>query len=106
MANEYERRRTHSLAVTLPARTTNPTLGNGTGATRDVSSSGAYFYIESDLWKVGASIEYVLQLPSEITQGDPISVLCVGNLVRVEHLEGKMVGIAVAIESFASLQKQ
>jgi hypothetical protein len=106
MAIEYDRRRSRRFAVTLPVRTTNPALGNVTGATRDVSSSGAYFYIEFDLWKEGALIEYVLQLPSEITRSDPMTVLCVGKVVRVEHLAGKIVGIAAAIESFTALQKQ
>jgi hypothetical protein len=103
---ECEHRRTRRFALTLPVRTTNPALGDVTGATRDVSSSGAYFYIESDSWKEAASIEFVLQLPSDITHGDPMTVCCVGKLVRVEHLVGKMVGIAVQIESFTSLQKQ
>jgi hypothetical protein len=103
---ERERRRTHRLAITLPVRTTNAVLGNVTGTTRDVSPSGAYFYIESDLWKEAASIEFVLQLPSDITLGDPMTVFCVGKLVRVEHLAGKMVGIAVEIESFTSLHNQ
>jgi PilZ domain-containing protein len=103
---ECERRRTRRLAVTLPVCTTNTVLGNVTGATRDVSSSGAYFYIESDLWKEAASIELVLQLPSDIMLGDPMTAFCVGKMVRVEHLVGKMVGIAVEIESFTLRQVQ
>jgi PilZ domain len=103
MAIEQERRRTRRFNVTLPVRTTDPALGSVTGATRDVSRSGAYFFIESGLWKEGASIEYLLHIPTEITHGDAMTVLCVGKLVRVEHLEARMVGIAVDIESFRSL---
>lgn len=106
MTVEYERRRTHRIAIPLPVRTTHPQLGNVTGATRDISLSGVYFYIESDLWKEGVSIEYVLQLPSELTQADAMTVLCTGKTLRVEHLDGKIVGLAVAIESFTPLDKR
>ncbi len=92
--------------MTLPVRTTHARLGSITGATRDVSLSGAYFYVESNSWNEGSSIEYVLQIPSGIMLGDSVTVLCLGTVCRVEKLDGKMVGIAVSIESFTPLAKQ
>ena len=104
MSNDIERRRTRRIAVSVPIRTTNPALGNVVGVTRDLCLAGAFFYIASDSWKVGASIEYVLELPSEVTLADPLAVLCTGRIVRVEQLADKA-GIAVQIESFSILDK-
>jgi PilZ domain len=103
MDSEIERRTTRRIAASLPVRTTNAALGNVLGVTRDVSLSGAFFYVASDSWKEGASIEYVLQLPEELTLAEPVLVLCTGRVVRVEQLNDK-VGIAVQIESFSVLQ--
>lgn len=104
MTNDIERRKSRRIAVSVPIRTTNPALGNVVGVTRDLCLSGAFFYIASDSWKLGASIEYVLELPSEMTLADPLAVLCTGRIVRVERLESK-VGIAVQIESFSAFDK-
>jgi hypothetical protein len=104
MTNDMERRKARRIAVSVPIRTTNPALGNVVGVTRDVCLAGAFFYIASDSWKVGASIEYVLELPSEVTLADPLAVLCTGRIVRVEPAEEK-VGIAVKIESFSIFDK-
>ncbi len=105
MDSEIERRTTRRIAASLPVRTTNAALGNVLGVTRDVSLSGAFFYVASDSWKEGASIEYVLQLPEELTLAEPVLVLCTGRVVRVEQLNDK-VGVAVQIESFSVLQTE
>lgn len=77
-----------------------------TGATRDASSSGAYFYMENAPWNEGAPIEYEMRLPTEITHTDPISFVCRGKVVRVECLAGRMNGVAVAIESITLAEQQ
>jgi hypothetical protein len=105
MTVESERRRSRRFAVSILVRTTNPAQGNVVGKTRDISWSGAAFYIESDLWKEGASIEFVVQLPSEVTLAKPASVLCTGRIMRVEQLNGQ-VGLAVQTDSFSVLQRQ
>ena len=103
MESQVERRTSRRIAATLPVRTTNPALGNVLGVTRDLSLSGVFFYVASNSWKEGVSIEYVLQLPEELTLAEPALVLCTGKVVRVEHLDDK-VGVAVQIESFSVLQ--
>ena len=50
------------------------------------------------------SIELVLELPAEITLGEPTMVLCHGSIVRVQP-DVERVGIAVRIEHFDLLGK-
>ena len=68
------------------------------GVTRDVSSRGAFVYLQSDATE-GAPIEFLMTLPTEITLAEPIHVLCRGKVVRVEPSAAKP-GIAVAIENY------
>ena|SRR5215472_4949510 len=68
------------------------------GMTRDVSSRGAYVFLESNADK-GAAIEFLMTLPTEVTLAEPIHVLCSGKVVRVEQSAAKP-GIAVAIEKY------
>lgn len=77
-------------------------LENGTyevsGRTRDVSSRGVFFYVNSEI-REGASIEFIMTLPSEITLTDPIRVQCTGKVVRVDRGAGEQ-GVAVAIDKY------
>lgn len=77
-------------------------LDNGrremTGHTRDVSARGVFMYLETEI-KVGAPIEFVMTLPTEITLSDPIRVRCSGAVVRVEKTENEQ-GVAVAIRKY------
>lgn len=68
------------------------------GTTRDVSSRGAYVYLESGAGE-GAAIEFLMTLPTEITLAEPIHVLCSGKVVRVEQSAANP-GIAVSIEKY------
>jgi hypothetical protein len=99
MTDLQERRHPKRIQLALPIRTTTRNLGNVTGRTRDVSSSGIYFHTTPDHWMHGGSIELVLELPSEITLGAPAMALCHGRIVRVEA-EATRVGIAVHIQKF------
>ena len=68
------------------------------GRTRDVSSRGAFMYLETDI-TAGASIEFVMTLPPEITLADPIRVRCMGKILRVDKAtQGQ--GVAVKIEKY------
>jgi hypothetical protein len=77
-------------------------LDNGTyevtGRTRDVSSRGVFFYVNSEIAE-GASIEFVMTLPAEITLTDPIRVHCSGKVVRVDRTADEQ-GVAVAIDKY------
>jgi hypothetical protein len=68
------------------------------GHTRDVSARGVFIYLETDI-RVGAPIEFVMTLPTEITLSNPIRVRCSGAVVRVERT-GNEQGVAVAIAKY------
>lgn len=69
------------------------------GHTRDVSSRGVFFYMESHVHE-GSPIEFVMTLPSEITQTGPLRVHCTGKVVRVDNASTSEQGVAVAIEKY------
>jgi hypothetical protein len=68
------------------------------GHTRDVSSRGVFFYVNSDI-REGVAIEFVMTLPSEITLTNPIRVHCAGKVVRVDRMPNQQ-GVAVAIDKY------
>jgi len=67
-------------------------LETATGITRDMSTSGAFFWI-SGVHAVGESISFSIELK---TSGDRMMWICQGNVVRTE-LRGSDVGAAVRI---------
>lgn len=69
-----------------------------TGRTRDVSSRGVFFYVDSDI-REEASIEFIMTLPSEITLTEPIRVQCSGKVVRVDRSTQRQ-GVAVAVNKY------
>lgn len=95
-----EKRATRRFLLDLPIAI--KFLDNGTyevtGHTRDVSSRGVFFYVNSEIVE-GAAIEFVMTLPSEITFTDPIRVHCSGKVVRVDK-NAEAQGVAVAIEKY------
>jgi len=98
--SEMEKRATRRFSLDLPV--TVKFLDNGTcevsGRTRDVSSHGVFFYLDSEIHE-GASIEFVMTLPSEITLTEPIRVQCAGKVVRVDRRTYQQ-GVAVAIDNY------
>lgn len=97
---QSERRSNRRFSLDLPVVV--KFLDNGTyevtGRTRDVSSRGVFFYLNSGI-NEGASIEFVMTLPSEITLTDPIRVQCSGKVVRVDRIADRH-GVAVAIDKY------
>lgn len=69
-----------------------------TGRTRDVSSRGVFFYMNSEVHE-GESIDFVMTLPAEITLTEPIRVQCTGKVVRVDRAADQQ-GVAVAIDQY------
>ena len=97
---QLEKRSNRRFSLDLPVVV--KFLDNGTyevtGHTRDVSSRGVFFYVNSEIAE-GASIEFVMTLPSEITLTDPIRVRCSGKVVRVDRTADEQ-GVAVAIDKY------
>src|SRR5690348_2856698 len=60
--------------------------------TRDLSSGGIYFYMDSNLHE-GSEIEIVAMLPPEITKAENSWVCCKARVVRVESPESGPRGV-------------
>jgi hypothetical protein len=70
------------------------------GQTRDLSTSGVFFYADFEPAQ-GSCIELVLTFPPEVTRAASVSVLCRGTVVRVEPgVEENTTGVAVEIQSY------
>ena len=69
--------------------------------TKDISSSGVYLEFSTPI-DVGSSLDFVLTLPGEITQGKSVRVRCKGKVVRVDRAaaEGNAIGVAATIERY------
>lgn len=96
-----DRRRAPRLAIELPVE-----LDQGTGRTRDMSTTGVYFETPQAL-APGVSIRLSLMLAdAAVFVGEhpapaPLRLECEGRIVRVEHREDA-VGVAAAL-SFCRL---
>jgi hypothetical protein len=69
------------------------------GVTRDISSSGIYFYVQG--WTpTEPSIDIRISLPLEIKPATDVSAACSATVVRVEDtgIEGR-IGIAATIDN-------
>ena len=95
-----EQRSMRRFALQLPVDITFLHDGTSevTGRTRDVSSRGAFFYVQSEISE-GTPIEFVMTLPPEITLAEPVRVHCAGKVIRVDKSGGEQ-GVAVAIEKY------
>src|SRR5512143_772882 len=72
------------------------------GLTQDISETGVLFFINSRP-REQAPIEFMVELPSEVTMTDPMRATCKGRVVRVvqdEMADGY--GVAATIEGFTS----
>ncbi len=68
------------------------------GTTKDVSAEGIFFFSESEISE-GATIELVLDLPSEHVFKGAVTLRCVGRVIRTEeNLEEGKYGIAVVFD--------
>ncbi len=72
------------------------------GMTQDISESGVLFFIRSRP-REQAPIEFLVELPSEVTMTDPMRATCKGRVVRViEDQLSDGFGVAATIEGFTS----
>ncbi len=72
------------------------------GMTQDISETGVLFYI-SRKPREQAPIEFTVELPSEVTQTDPMRATCKGRVIRVVEDElADGYAVAATIEGFTS----
>ena len=68
--------------------------------TKDVSSNGLLF-VAANLPKIGSSIEFTMDMPSEIMGSEKdVSIHCTGRIVRHQRSEGEAMAAAVIDEYF------
>jgi hypothetical protein len=104
MDNSVERRASRRFTMTLPlsVRTSGPDGGmQRKGQTRDISFRGLYFWIDAD-FEPGATIEFILTLPREITKAGDVYIRCFAQIVRIEPDNGRR-GIAARIDRYEFL---
>jgi hypothetical protein len=87
-----ERRQATRFKGRLPVE-----LKNGTGLTRDFSTSGVYFETNQSLSR-GEPIEFSMIL-EHTSLGPQIRLRCLGEIVRVVPI-GEKTGVAAAIKSY------
>ena len=99
-----ERRASRRFRMKLPVsvRSFDGVAVSLSGLTQDISESGVLFFIGTRP-REQAPIEFVLELPSEVTMTDPMRATCRGRVVRViqDQLSDGF-GVAATIEGFTS----
>ncbi len=85
---DQDQRREERVSAALPVD-----LGTATGITSDVSASGVYFETDVD-YAPGSEIGFAIKLDGP--RGKEMKFKCQGQIVRVEHRNGK-VGVAAKI---------
>ncbi len=80
--------------------------------TRDLSNQGAYFYVAQDDGALiggetgfGGEVEFVVELPPEITLSTCCLIRCRGRAVRTESTASDLTGVAVAILEYSILRE-
>lgn len=75
------------------------------GLTRDVSVSGAYFFLDPvegpDILAEGAKLSFSLPLPVALTGRHGLHICCSGTITRVEKCPTGKLGIAVRVHSYS-----
>jgi hypothetical protein len=68
--------------------------------TKDISSNGLLF-VSNHLPSIGSSIEFTMDMPSEVMGWDSdVSIHCTGRVVRHQETEPEMMAAAVIDEYF------
>ena len=68
--------------------------------TRDISSNGLLF-VSTHLPRIGSSIEFTMDMPSEVMGwASDVSIHCMGRVVRHKHSEHESMAAAVIDEYF------
>jgi hypothetical protein len=72
--------------------------------TRDLSNRGVYFYLAfSDRPQVGQDLDFVIELPPEVTLSNACRIRCHGRAVRTEDTSPHETGVAAEILDYSIL---
>ena len=92
-----ERRRAPRTELQVPVKVRQNDGSAQSAVTRDLSSSGIFLYSDAAL-EPGTKLELVIMLPAGLGFGAGGWTLCEASIVRVEHSDGKGVGIAATLD--------
>jgi hypothetical protein len=77
------------------------------GFTRDLSNKGVYFYVGAgDQLQPGEELDFVVELPPEITLSNSCLIRCRGRVARTELTPRNETGIAAEILEYSILNEQ
>jgi hypothetical protein len=98
---EVNRRAQERFAIQAPL-----TMRLGTTSiaaiTRDLSNNGVYFYSKScDIFKVDQELDFVIELPPELTLTHDCEIHCHGRTVRTDQMSPSQTGVAAAILNYS-----
>lgn len=94
--------RRFSMRLPIAVRSAQGAFAPQSGLTRDLSEKGVFFYMSARPHQ-GHPIEFTVDLPSEVTETDPMRAVCKGRVVRVvEDTMADNFGIAATIDGFHS----
>ncbi len=91
-----------NLPVVVRAVAERKAADSRNGKTRDISTRGVYFLVDEQL-EAGSTLDFMLTLPAEITQGTEVFIHAQGKVVRVERKPGdeeERIGVAAMIEKY------
>ncbi len=103
-----DRRSTRRFQVSLPVMVWRSGMTSVLGTTRDISTSGIYFFLDQPLLP-GEAIDLAIRLTSDITQGKEMVLWASGRAVRLEEPGNSQcgrIGVAAMISCYHSLRKE
>ncbi len=101
---QSERRASRRFQMRLPVvvRSVDGVPMSLNGTTRDISETGVLFFLATRP-REQAPLEFIVELPSEVTLTDPMRATCKGRVVRVVPDEiSDSFAVAATIEGFTS----
>jgi hypothetical protein len=100
---KQERRAASRYDVLLPVIVRFPGHRCCSARSRDISTGGAYLFIESDYLYPDTNVELTLTLPNELTGRAGVLMRALGKVIRVERFsddETQRMGVAVVFETY------
>ncbi|MGD0547627.1 MAG: PilZ domain-containing protein [Terracidiphilus sp.] len=76
------------------------------GFTRDLSNQGVYFFLDTaGIAPIDGEINFLVELPPEITLSTYCLIRCQGRVVRQEDTSRQLTGIAAEIHKYSILRE-
>lgn len=97
---ERRERRRFSMSLPVTVHLHDQACTEIRGVTRDVSSGGAFVFLEGRNFPDCEMVDLTMELPAEITLVGAMMVRCQARVLRVERGPDAVVGIAVQIFDF------